>query len=142
MEGSHELSTFKAQGLHQRKIKKVLRKILSSFLAVLLTLPLPLHINRIPSAHGAVTQQDGWTVFTPSPDTRIIYVSSSEGNDLNDGLSPQTPKQTISAGKALLRDTYPDWLLLKRGDMWYETLDGWKISGRSADEPMLISSYG
>src|SRR5262249_46152149 len=25
---------------------------------------------------------DGWTVFTPSADTRIIYVSSSTGNDL------------------------------------------------------------
>src|SRR5690606_6278561 len=31
---------------------------------------------------------DGWTVLAPSQDSRIIYVSSSGGNDANSGLSP------------------------------------------------------
>lgn len=58
----------------------------------------------------------GWTVFVPSSDTRTIYVSSSTGNDSNNGLSESTPKRTIAAGKSLLRNGYPDWLLLKCGD--------------------------
>jgi hypothetical protein len=89
----------------------------------------------------------GWTVFTPSPDTRIVYVSSSEGNDANDGLSAATPKRTLVAGYNLLRNGYPDWMLLKRGDVWVNEVVGsqygqWQRSGRSAAEPMLVSSYG
>ena len=51
----------------------------------------------------------------PSPTARIIYVSSSEGNDLNSGLSPSAPVRTLEAGYDLLRDGQPDWMLLKRG---------------------------
>lgn len=85
---------------------------------------------------------DGWTIFTPSADTRMVYVSSSSGNDKNDGLSPQTPKNTLAEAVALLRHGFPDWLLLQRGDVWLTSLGQWKKSGRSADEPMLVSSYG
>jgi len=84
-----------------------------------------------------------WTVFTPSADTRIVYVSSSEGNDGNDGLSEGAPKRTIAAGRALLRSGYPDWILFKCGDTFSEA--GWEIGGyggRSAAEPQLWSSYG
>jgi len=94
----------------------------------------------------------GWTVFTPSTDTRIVYVSSSSGSDSNDGLSPATPKRTLAAGYAQLRNRYPDWLLLKRGDVWTdEALGGtpingvpgtWQKSGRSATEMMVIGAYG
>jgi len=84
----------------------------------------------------------GWTVFTPSVDTRTVYVSSSQGNDANDGLSTGTPKRTIAAGKSLLRNGYPDWLLLKKGDTWDESLGTWSVSGRSLSERMLVSSYG
>lgn len=86
----------------------------------------------------------GWTVVTPSEDSRIVYVSSSEGDDSNDGLSPETPKATIEAADLLIRDGYPDHLLLKRGDTFYAgetTLGQWK-NGRSADEPLLVSYYG
>jgi len=85
---------------------------------------------------------NGWTVFEASPDTRIIYVSSSDGDDTFDGLSPSTPKKTIAAGNALLRDTYPDWMLLKRGDVWIEERLEDEKSGRSETEMMLIASYG
>ena len=86
----------------------------------------------------------GWTTFTPSSDTRIIYVSSSQGNDANDGLSEATPKRTIAAGMSLLRNGFPDWLLLKKGDEWH--LSGWlgwpPVSGKNGSEKLLFSSYG
>jgi hypothetical protein len=86
---------------------------------------------------------DGWTNFAPSPDSRIIYVSSSTGNDANDGLSTATPKRTINAGRALLRTGYPDWILFKRGDTFSE--NGWEVGGyggRSASEPQVWGAYG
>jgi hypothetical protein len=83
----------------------------------------------------------GWTDFTPSADTRTVYVSTS-GNDSNNGLSANSPKRTIAAGKALMRNGFPDWLLLKRGDVFDENIGHWITSGRSASEPQLISSYG
>jgi hypothetical protein len=86
---------------------------------------------------------EGWTIFTPSADTRIIYVSNSLGNDLNDGLSEATPKKTLSAGFNLLRDGRPDWLLLKRGDTWVgEYFSNWDKNGRSITEPMVVGAYG
>lgn len=88
------------------------------------------------------SSDDGWTEFTPSADTRQIYVSSSSGNDSYSGLAPHSPKRTIAAGKALVRNGYPDWLLLKRGDTWTESIGSWSASGRSSEERILISSYG
>ncbi len=85
---------------------------------------------------------DGWTTFTASSDTRMVYVSSSAGNDQNDGLTPTTPKRSLAAGEALMRNSFPDWLLLARGDVWHESLGHWKLSGRSQAEPMLVSTYG
>src|SRR5690606_36580387 len=70
----------------------------------------------IPGAAGTIGP-DGWTILTPCADSRVVYVSSSQGNDAFDGLSEATPKRTIAAGYALLRDGYPDWLLLKSGDV-------------------------
>jgi hypothetical protein len=90
----------------------------------------------------SASTDNGWTVFEKSPDTHIIYVSSSTGSDINDGLTPGTAVQTIAAGSALLRNGYPDWLLLKRGDTWHEGFSNWKKSGRSATAPLVIASYG
>jgi len=87
-------------------------------------------------------QSSGWTTFAPSADTHTVFVSSSGGDDRNDGLSPATAKRTIAAAKELLRHGFPDWLLLKRGDVWQESLGQWKKSGRSPGEPMLVSTYG
>jgi hypothetical protein len=88
-----------------------------------------------------VVQQD-WTPWTPSADSRIVYVSSATGNDGFNGLSPATPKRTIAGGRSMLRNGYPDWLLLERGGAWDEPLGTWGLSGRSAGERMLVSSYG
>lgn len=92
---------------------------------------------------GVSVGGDGWTVITPSSDTRVVHVSSSLGDDTNDGLSESAPVRTIEMGKSLLRDGHPDWLLLRRGDTWIdETLGRWEMSGRSEQERMLISGYG
>jgi hypothetical protein len=84
----------------------------------------------------------GWTMLASSGDSQTVYVSSSTGDDNNDGLSPEYPKRTIAAGRDALRHGKPDWLLLRRGDAWQEGLGQWKKSGRSANEPMVISTYG
>src|SRR5690606_32346154 len=60
----------------------------------------------------------GWSELTPSNDSRLIYVSSSEGDDENDGMSSDTPIHSITKASTLVRDGYPDWILLKRGDVW------------------------
>ncbi|MCB9651792.1 MAG: hypothetical protein H6730_35120 [Deltaproteobacteria bacterium] len=92
--------------------------------------------------------EDGWTVFEPSADTRIVYVSSSVGDDAWTGLVPEPngtdgPKKTVAAGIAQLRDGSPDWLLIRRGDVFVdEVLGNWPISGRSESEPAVIATYG
>ncbi len=92
---------------------------------------------------GPHLDSNGWTAFTPSMDTHIIYVSNTSGRDTNDGRSERIPVKTIAKGISLLRDGYPDWLLLKKGDTWTNEAFGWFFkSGRSARESMLISSYG
>lgn len=83
----------------------------------------------------------GFTVVTPASDTRIVYVSSSTGNDANNGLSASTPVQTLSRGQSLIRDGYADWLLLKRGDT-FGAFGWWQKRGRSPSEPVVIGAYG
>lgn len=83
---------------------------------------------------------NGWTIFTPSADSRIVYVSSSTGNNANTGLSEGQAVASISIGISKLRRGYPDWLLLKCGDT-FSARTNLTFGGRSASEPMLISSY-
>lgn len=87
---------------------------------------------------------NGFSVFAQSSDTQIYYVSSS-GSDAgaNTCLVQVSPCQTLAYTKGKLRADKPDWLLLKKGDTWINEQLGQIItSGRSACEPMLISSYG
>ncbi|CAA9405773.1 MAG: hypothetical protein AVDCRST_MAG64-2042, partial [uncultured Phycisphaerae bacterium] len=84
----------------------------------------------------------GFTVVTPSADTRVVYVSSTKGNDGNDGLSANTPVASIGRGKSLLRNGQGDHLLIEKGSKFTSGLGYWKISGKSADEPLLIGTYG
>lgn len=83
----------------------------------------------------------GWTVVTPSADTRTVYVSTS-GNDANTGLSASAPVKTLGRAESLLRNGSPDWMLLKRGDTFSGSFPNWYKSGRGAKEPMLIGTYG
>lgn len=93
---------------------------------------------------AASTQNNGsfWTQFTPSSDTRLIFVSSSEGNDANNGLTPATPVKTLARGHELLRNGFPDWMLLKRGDTWNESFPAWSKNGRSESEMLVVGAYG
>ena len=96
-----------------------------------------------PRTHLSVTMSaDGWTDITPSDDTRTIFVSSSLGNDRNDGTSPNFPVRTLARGYEQLRNGKPDHLLLRTGDIWNETFPRWRVSGRSEQEPILIGKYG
>jgi len=101
--------------------------------------------------------EQGWTVFKPSPDTRIVYVSSTQGDDATgkfyaptapevgpDPFNPVGPVEaygTLAAAMAHSRKGFPDWVLLRRGDVWHEALLG-VHSGRSRTEPFLVSTYG
>lgn len=85
-----------------------------------------------------------WTDHVPHADTITYYVSDSDGNDSNDGLSALTPKKTIGAAASLLRNNKPDWLLCKRGDVFAESL-GWfveSINGYSDEFPVVFGTYG
>ncbi|MDB5290176.1 MAG: hypothetical protein JWL69_1417 [Phycisphaerales bacterium] len=85
---------------------------------------------------------NGWTVVTPSADSRQIYVSSSGGSDKNDGLSPTTPVASINKAYSLLRNGFPDWILFKRGDTFVGNFGYFNDSGRSTQEPAVITAYG
>ena len=98
----------------------------------------------------------GWTVFTPSSDTRILYVSSEQGSDSTGeayrasdpeiGQSPHQPSGPIKAFKTFAaafkqtREGHPDWILLKRGDTFYTSVA--VRNGRSESQPFLLGSYG
>ena len=99
--------------------------------------------------------ESGWSIISPSEDSRLVYVSSSMGNDetaeyyaprdISDVQDPSgiiKPYKTIHAAREHARDGYPDWILLRRGDSW-EVNSLIKLrSGRSFEERAVITSYG
>jgi hypothetical protein len=105
--------------------------------------------------------ENGWSIFTPSIDSRIMYVSDSEGDDtaanLNDAgvytgadfsvidyRNPGTVTafKTVAAALAKARSGYPDYVLCKKGDVFAITsLLNFK-RGRSEADRSLISFYG
>ena len=96
------------------------------------------------------------TAFSPSNDSKIIYVSSQSGDDAtgtainaSEMESPTNPNvsilpyKTLSAAISQLRDGYPDWILLNRGDTWNnESFGIFSKSGRALSEPMVLGFYG
>ena len=85
---------------------------------------------------------NGFTVVTPASDSRVVYVSSTSGSDSNAGTSPQAAVKSIARGKSLIRNGSADQLLFKRGDTFSGNFGIWGLSGRSADEPIVIGTYG
>lgn len=68
------------------------------------------------------------------------YVSQSQGNDDNDGLSPQTPWRTLR--KVSSFDFKPgDGVFLKCGDVWEGDYVDLSVSG-TRENPIIFSSYG
>jgi hypothetical protein len=87
-------------------------------------------------------QENGWTTFDPGVDTRIVYVSSSGGDDVNDGSSPALAVRSLGRGADLVRDGHGDFLLLRRGDVWRDQSFGRFKSGQDAAAPLVVASYG
>ncbi len=61
-----------------------------------------------------------------------VYVSSSMGNDANNGLTEATPVKTVARANELVR--YGDGVLLKRGDVFRESV--------YAESGITYSAYG
>jgi len=127
-------------------------------------------LSKLPgSIHGFTglpLTEDGWTDFEALvregyADARVIFVSSSEGNDstgqiygigdvtfdVNGMFQPTgavNPFQTIAAAYGNIRNGYPDILLLKRGDEWVEkqSFGSALKSGRSIAERSIVATYG
>jgi len=98
--------------------------------------------------------EGGWSILTPSADSRLIYVSSSSGSDeegefvapssvgdVNDPSSIR-PFKTIESAIKHAREGFPDWILLKRGDVWTVSEIISLSGGRSIYERAVIKSYG
>lgn len=52
------------------------------------------------------------------------------------------PGESIEQAVAQLRDGHPDQLLFERGQVYRESIGRWSLSGRSAQEPMVVGAYG
>lgn len=85
---------------------------------------------------------EGWTDLSPAPESRVIYVSSSIGNDSNDGRTEATAVKSLTRGLALIRSGQPDWLLFKRGDTFTGNFGRFEYRGMSPDKPLVIGAYG
>jgi hypothetical protein len=107
---------------------------------------------------------DGWTDFLAMiqksgayEDCQIVYISTSGDDATGATYSPEDeavgsdpfkpsetikPYATLAAAYEVLRDGYPDIMLLKRGDTWDESFPSWRKSGKSIEERMIVGAYG
>ncbi len=119
---------------------------------------LPTELSGLADKFTFPTQDaNGWSILTPSSDSRLIYVSSS-GNDSTAqtyttasaevGADPYNPSgailpyATIDAALSQARAGYPDYILLKRGETWTRTAMINMKAGRSATERSVLGYYG
>ena len=70
---------------------------------------------------------------------QVYYVSSSQGNDLNDGLSIQSPFQSLEKLNSMLF-TAGDSIYFKSGDYWEGMF--WLNGSGSLTQPIVIDVYG
>lgn len=86
-------------------------------------------------------EENGFTTFEIGPDSKVVYVSA-EGDDNADGATPETAVKTLTRAASLVRDGQHDFILLRRGDTWRgQSLQRFK-SGKDAEHPLVIASYG
>ena len=69
-----------------------------------------------------------------------VYYVSAEGDDLNDGLTPETPIKTLSKASSLSLKA-GDSVLFKKGDTFVGNLRYSDLEG-SKENPITIASYG
>ena len=140
-------------------------KALQSIRRQLAALVLLLAGTGVAAAGSAVTVADfnlppqdsqGWSILTPSSDSRLVYVDSTAGNDATGvfyltsnplvGPDPTRPVgnvlafRTLAAAAAQLRQDSPDWLLLRSGRVWEESLPSRR--GRSPGERAVATAWG
>ncbi len=101
---------------------------------------------------------EGWSTFTATPDTRILYVAAKgddatavvyePGDDAvgSDPFNPAgdiKPFADINTALKKQRPGKPDWILLRRGDTWRGPIAEQSLPpGASGDEPRLIGAWG
>ena len=98
---------------------------------------------------GPPQANTGFTPIVASVDTLQIFWADAAhgGSDANDGLTDTTPKLTWTATEPLIRDGFPDHVLLRTGSVFNKS-DESNInmvpfkSGRSSAEPLVFSTYG
>ena len=142
-------------------------KALQSIRRQLAALVLLLAGTGVAAAGSAVTVADfnlppqdsqGWSILTPSSDSRLVYVDSTAGNDATGvfyltsnplvGPDPTRPVgnvlafRTLAAAAAQLRQDSPDWLLLRSGRVWEESLPSRRASMASSVTRMMRTSFG
>lgn len=96
----------------------------------------------------------GWSIVLPTEESRLIYVSSSEGDDskasyyttaeIVEPINPSgiTAFKTINEAMKLVRKGHPDWVLLKKGDEWLLDKTIYPPSGQSKEAPFVFTAYG
>lgn len=105
---------------------------------------------------NAQLDANGWTILNPSNTSKIIYVSSSEGQDNtgevyantsavlgNNPIQPTgtiKPFKTIAAAVSKVNNGGAVWILLKKSDVFYESLI--TKNGESLNRPFVYSCYG
>ena len=72
-------------------------------------------------------------------DAQVYYVSISEGNDLNDGLSIQSPFQSIEKLNSMVFNP-GDSIYFKSGDYWEGMF--WLNGSGSFSQPIVVDVYG
>jgi len=103
---------------------------------------------------GPEKDSEGWSILMPTEESRLIYVSDSEGDDSSAGyyttaeiMEPTKPTgitafKTVKAAMTQVREGYPDWVLLKKGDEWDMATPIYAVSGQSQQAPFVITTYG
>lgn len=76
--------------------------------------------------------------------TRKIHYDETAGDDTTGDGTVESPYKSPSVALSWCRDGYPDWCLAKSGETWTHKNFGQiaQKGGRSANEPMLLGTYG
>ena len=120
-------------------MKKILKISLFTILILMLSVSSFITSFADNTAQGGASFMDLTKDMRLSEEGTAYYVSSSMGNDENDGLSEDTPWKSLSHFDQM--DLKPgDRVLLRRGDVWNERLT---IRGKGREDAWIfVGSYG